>query len=318
MWKTNSSCCGDSFGPKPLIWKWALAIVSWLWKYARYVRQVYAVDVSDTITDGVRPPANFHLALSDGCSIPVPQGSVDIAYSNQLMEHLHPEDAEEQLRNIHQALAPGGQYLCITPNRLSGPHDISWLFDREATGFHLREYTVRDLRELFFQVGFSSVKVYIGGRGFYSQVPSLPILVGETMLSCLPFPIRRVVTNGRLAMRAARHSYRRREVNATKYRLKVFGDGWGGWERPKPATDSLFDRRARRGGRGGGRGSCRAVRIVMRQPGTARQEPRPPIPGGLAVSGQGRLGFADRPAPIRSRPYESAWWDWHSQCGPSD
>jgi hypothetical protein len=31
------------------------------------------------------------------------------------MEHLHPEDAFEQLRNIIRALAPGGRYVCITP-----------------------------------------------------------------------------------------------------------------------------------------------------------------------------------------------------------
>ena len=41
-----------------------------------------------------------------------------------------PEDAVEQLRHLHAALAPGGVYLCITPSRLTGPHDISYLFDR--------------------------------------------------------------------------------------------------------------------------------------------------------------------------------------------
>ena len=60
-------------------------------------RQVYAIDVSDEITKAAAEPANFQLILSDGCSIPVAPASVNVAYSNQLMEHLHPSDALEQL-----------------------------------------------------------------------------------------------------------------------------------------------------------------------------------------------------------------------------
>jgi len=66
----------------------------------KYAKQVYAVDVSDEITKGLMPPPNFQLILSDGCSIPIPPSSLDVVYSNQLMEHLHPDDAFEQLRNI--------------------------------------------------------------------------------------------------------------------------------------------------------------------------------------------------------------------------
>ena len=37
----------------------------------RYVRLVYAVDVSEVITADLDPPPNFRLLLSDGCSVPV-------------------------------------------------------------------------------------------------------------------------------------------------------------------------------------------------------------------------------------------------------
>ena len=84
---------------------------------APYVRRVYAIDVSAEIAGNGRLPANASLVLSDGCSIPVPPSSVHLAFSDQLMEHLHPEDAEEQLRGIYAALAPGGAYICVTPNR---------------------------------------------------------------------------------------------------------------------------------------------------------------------------------------------------------
>ena len=76
----------------------------------------------------------------------MPAGSVDLAFSDQLMEHLHPDDAVEQLRNIHRALKPGGVYVCVTPNRLYGPSDISAFFDDEARGFHLKEYSLDEIR----------------------------------------------------------------------------------------------------------------------------------------------------------------------------
>ena len=87
----------------------------------------------------------IHVVLSDGVSVEVPAASVTLAYSNQLMEHLHPDDALVQLRNIVRALAPGGLYV-RHPNRLTGPHDISMYFDRVATGFHLKEYTATESR----------------------------------------------------------------------------------------------------------------------------------------------------------------------------
>ena len=72
------------------------------------VIHVYAIDVSDEISKQIETPANFELIISDGISIPVPAGSIDFAYSNQLMEHLHPDDAKSQLENVFTALRPGG------------------------------------------------------------------------------------------------------------------------------------------------------------------------------------------------------------------
>lgn len=150
------------------------------------VRQAYAVDVSETITSNADVPPNFRLIISDGCSIPVPPGSVDFAYSNQLMEHLHPDDAREQLENIWTALAPGGRYFCITPNRIQGPHDVSYSFDTVARGFHLKEYTVAELARLFREVGFRDVRMLVGGGGRYLEWPTWPARTCEALLGMLP------------------------------------------------------------------------------------------------------------------------------------
>lgn len=137
----------------------------------RSVKWVYAVDVSAEITKRPNLPPNFELSLSDGVSIPRPPGGAHIVFSNQLMEHLHPDDASEQLRNVVKALAPGGVYVCITPNRLMGPHDISQFFSETAQGFHLKEYSASELLELFTVAGFSQARVLVKVKGRYYPLP---------------------------------------------------------------------------------------------------------------------------------------------------
>lgn len=117
---------------------------------AMVAKKVYGLDINAKLAESVSKPSNFEFVLSDGVSVPV--SGVTLAYSNQLMEHIHPDDALEQLQNIYKALAPGGRYYCVTPNRLTGPHDISRRFDNVATGFHLHEYTIRELHAIFKNV----------------------------------------------------------------------------------------------------------------------------------------------------------------------
>jgi SAM-dependent methyltransferase len=159
---------------------------------AKHVRHVYAVDVSREITRSARQPRNVSLIISDGCSIPVPTGSLDVAYSNQLMEHLHPDDAREQLANIHEVLTPGGVYVCITPSRYTGPHDISKYFSHTPTGFHLKEYTTTELIGMFRAAGFSRFRVF-SSRRMPLVVPASPVVWMERILDRLPLASRRRV-----------------------------------------------------------------------------------------------------------------------------
>jgi SAM-dependent methyltransferase len=151
-----------------------------------YVERVYAVDVSEELLAAVRPPSNLRLLLSDGVSVPVPEGSIDLALSDQLMEHLHPEDARQQLRNIHRSLRPAGVYLCVTPNRLYGPTDVSGYFDEVASGLHLREYSAGELRALLRECGFSRLVFYAGARGVFIPVPYMMLRAAEAVLDWLP------------------------------------------------------------------------------------------------------------------------------------
>ncbi len=161
------------------------------------VKKVFAVDVSAEITGNNSSPPNFQLVLSDGVSIPVESETVDVAFSDQLMEHLHPEDALEQLTHIHKTLTPGGVYLCITPNRTGGPFDVSRHFDEEATGFHLKEYTHKEISFLFKKAGFEKIRARIGAKGFNLNISVFPIVLLEKILHLLPYRHRRIIASMR-------------------------------------------------------------------------------------------------------------------------
>src|SRR5581483_1862819 len=159
----------------------------------RFVKKVYAQEVSEEIIKSVQGPKNFQALLFDGFSISPPPESASVAYSDQVMEHIHPDDALEQLTSIYRALKPGGIYICITPNGLNGPHDISRYFDLTATGFHLKEYTTTELSALFQQAGFLRVRVYIGASGYYVRWPLFCVKLQESLLNHLPPRVKRAI-----------------------------------------------------------------------------------------------------------------------------
>jgi SAM-dependent methyltransferase len=122
---------------------------------AGYVERVYAIDVSGRFLHDVLVPCNVRLVLCDGVRIPVPEASIDVAWSGAFMDHLHPDDAREHLRNVRRSLAPQGEYLCRT-------HGAP-----EA------------LRRRLLDAGFSSVRCYAGA----ARVPI-------AMAAWMPGPVR--------------------------------------------------------------------------------------------------------------------------------
>jgi ubiquinone/menaquinone biosynthesis C-methylase UbiE len=156
-----------------------------------FAREVLGLDVTDALVDFAAAPANFRFLKTDGVEIPLAENSVDLAHSDQLMEHLHVEDAEAQLREIHRVLRPGGHYVCKTPSSVTGPHDISVFFDEVARGMHMREYDYGSLHPLMLQAGFRSVQFPLVVAGYWLATPPYQLLRGiERALQRLPGRLR--------------------------------------------------------------------------------------------------------------------------------
>jgi SAM-dependent methyltransferase len=122
------------------------------------VGSVYGVDISDQRDPALPMPSNFEMVVYDGFDLPLPAGFADIAFSDQLIEHLHPDDVRLHFETVRRILRPGGVYILRTPHRYSGPHDVSRYVSNEARGFHLKEWTFRELRRALADSGFTRVR----------------------------------------------------------------------------------------------------------------------------------------------------------------
>jgi SAM-dependent methyltransferase len=160
---------------------------------SKLVSTVIAVDVSREIADQQSSPSNFSLLITNGQDLELEDESADIVYSNQLMEHLHPEDAGELIDEVFRVLKPGGRFICRTPNRLTGPHDISRWFSESAKGLHLREYTSGQLVSILHDAGFRGFEVFSGGKGKFIKVPLDTVVRVEKTLETMPFAARRAI-----------------------------------------------------------------------------------------------------------------------------
>ena len=167
---------------------------------AAHCRQMYVIDVADMSGSGPKA-SNFKHILTDGIHVSLPDRSVDVVISDQLMEHLHPDDALDQLHELLRILRPGGCYICVTPNRLHGPHDSSARYDDlpcpivdrtyVANGLHLKEYTNAELSALFRGAGFQSCRHFAGAKGRYVHVPAGLMTLAERWLRLLPPQLRK-------------------------------------------------------------------------------------------------------------------------------
>jgi SAM-dependent methyltransferase len=143
------------------------------------------VDVVNNNPD-IKLPKNSTFYESDGVHLPKKLNDLDLVWSAHVVEHIHPDEVHDHLADVRRSLKTGGHYIIFTPNRFSGPHDISRRFSNVAEGLHLKEYTVREMRKALKASGFKKVLCYAGGKGIYVRVPAFWPIGVEIKLSLCP------------------------------------------------------------------------------------------------------------------------------------
>lgn len=160
---------------------------------ATRVKHAYGLDISDQRRPGEQTPDNFELVIYDGYQLDaIPDGSVDVIFSDQLIEHFHPDDTRLHFELAHRLLKDGGIYVFRTPHILKGPHDVSMYFSDVPECFHLKEWTYREIRKLLLEIGYSAFRSwqYRYRTGTAYRLPYAYFAVVEAVLS--PFPRRRI------------------------------------------------------------------------------------------------------------------------------
>jgi len=160
---------------------------------AMRVAKVYGIDISDQRGD-VATPDNLELIVYDGYSMPeIDLASVDVAFSDQLIEHFHPEDAPLHFEMVYRILKDGGKYVFRTPHPVRGPTDISGYFSNEPEGFHLKEWKFQELKKLLEAVGYSRVAGFWFRKGMKQRMPFAYFSALEMTLELLPRRLARTI-----------------------------------------------------------------------------------------------------------------------------
>ena len=136
--------------------------------------------------------------LADAARLPFRDGSFDLYVSFETIEHV-PDD-RAVVREARRVLAPGGMFLCSTPEReVISPGRT--LADRPDNPYHEREYS-RDEFETLLRAGFKIIE-------WYGQTP------------CSEGHKRRLGALSRLSPAAARRFHQLRNIA----RLPAEGEG---------------------------------------------------------------------------------------------
>ncbi|MGQ0573029.1 MAG: class I SAM-dependent methyltransferase [Pseudonocardia sp.] len=181
-------------------------------RFCAAVREGIGIDACEAMTSiaAKGAPANARFVTGSAVRPPLAAGSVDVAVSRQVLEHLHPDDVPDHLVDVRRILRSGGRFLIETPSRLTGPWDVSRGFTPIATGFHLHEYTNAELARLLRAAGFRRIRGpalpgrlmnRLGARANrLAYVPAAVKVVAERVVAALPIRVRRAVA-GALVVR---------------------------------------------------------------------------------------------------------------------
>lgn len=170
---------------------------------ARHGYQVGGLEVVEELRQQAKNKlaAEHHsrLLVGDFCKLDLTEhvGRYSLVYWNDVFEHIPVDEIVDYVKVIHSLLAPGGKLVTITPNWHMRPSDVTDVFKpprSEAVGFHLKEYTSREVCHVVTQAGFASVetptfisrnKIYLGGGPQLTKIKN----TFEPLLEWMPYSV---------------------------------------------------------------------------------------------------------------------------------
>ncbi len=118
-------------------------------------------DISNERTAVRRESGGNPIQSTDGVRLSEYLGgeTFDFVISDQVVEHIHPEDLETHFREALKILVPGGSYIFRAPHALFGPHDLSKIFGEPTAVFmHLHEFCWKDVALIVQHCGYRRAK----------------------------------------------------------------------------------------------------------------------------------------------------------------
>lgn len=134
-------------------------------------------------TDGLKWSATDGVHLADFTA----GAPYDAVISDQVVEHLHPDDVLTHFEHAARILRADGRYIVRIPDALTGPHDVSRIFGYDQPiGMHLHEYTNSET------VGIAESAGFVNARGVAPLPGPMvsrfgPVLVGRSVLTYYNF-----------------------------------------------------------------------------------------------------------------------------------
>lgn len=164
-----------------------------------HFKKVIAYEVASAIPTIQNKPDNLEVKIFNGIDMDEAPSSADIVYSNQVFEHLHPDDVPAILSAYHTFLVDKGKLVIITPHELTGPHDVSRDFSDTPEGFHLKEYTYSSIKSVLKAAGFNNIRGYIGyNKWGYIGLHVNFLIVAEKIYRVIPRSIRKKLRSNSL------------------------------------------------------------------------------------------------------------------------
>ncbi|MBL4850373.1 MAG: class I SAM-dependent methyltransferase [Planctomycetes bacterium] len=126
------------------------------------------------------PPAGVRFVAGDVIDFSADQlgrESFDVVYSDNVLEHLAPQDLATHFDSIERVLRPGGLLILLLPNRLFGPTDVTRVLDCSysnrvpSQGTHLTESTYSELVPLLRRRGYRDLKTVLPVPGIKDRLP---------------------------------------------------------------------------------------------------------------------------------------------------